>query len=77
MTPGRTLTDADVDAIARALADRLDARLRRARPTGKRRTKDPELAAQLAREVAGPVPAPVDELARARARRALDRMRAR
>ena len=66
----RTLTDADVDAIVRGVVDRLDARARKARPVAKRRTKEPELAAQIAREVA-----PADDVARERARKALARIR--
>lgn len=69
MTP-RALTDADVDAIARAVVDRLDARVRKARPSAKRRTRDPELVAEGAREIAGDV----DDVAKARARRALGRL---
>ena len=66
--PARTLTDADVDAIVRGVVDRLDARNRKRRPA--RRTKEPELAAQIAREVA-----PADDVARERARKALERIR--
>ena len=69
MSKERTLTDADVDAIVRGVVDRLDARNRKRRP-GSRRTKEPELAAQIAREVA-----PADDVARERARKALERIR--
>ena len=69
MSKERTLTDADVDAIVRGVVDRPDARNRKRRP-GSRRTKEPELAAQIAREVA-----PADDVARERARKALERIR--
>lgn len=73
MTCARTLTEADLDAL-RALVrdevDALEARLRRQRPRGQRRTKSVPAGAVLAAEVRPP-----DELARARADRALERLR--
>jgi hypothetical protein len=64
--------EAIVERTVRGVVDRLDARIRKARPTAKRRTREPELAAQLAREH---TPAVVDEVAKARAARALRRIR--
>lgn len=72
----RALTAAEMDElverVVRGVVDRLDARIRKARPSAKRRTKDPELAAQLAREQ---VSGPVDEVARARGRAAVAKLR--
>jgi hypothetical protein len=67
---GRSITDADAEAIARIVVDRLDARLRKARPSAKRRTREPELAARLAADVT-----PADDVARERAKRAIAKLR--
>lgn len=66
------LTEADINAIAEAVACRLDARRHKIRPPGKRRTKNPVVAAQLASEVAK---SGIDDVARARAAKALARLR--
>lgn len=78
MTAARTLTDADLEALAAllrttedAVVDRLEARLRRQRPGGQRRTRSPELVASIAANASPPV----DDLAVARARSALARLK--
>lgn len=77
---GRALTDADLETLRAMLRDEvrqaaevIEARLRGQRVRGQRRHRAPELAAQIAREVAGP--ARVDDVARARAARAVARLR--
>jgi hypothetical protein len=77
MTAARTLTDADIAALRDllrthedAVVDRVEARLKRQRPKAQRRTRTPELVASIAAEST-----PVDELAQARARSALARLR--
>lgn len=65
MSVARMLTDADLDALRRMVRDEVDAleaRLRRQRPRGQRRTKSVSAGAVLASEVRPP-----DELARAKA----------
>lgn len=65
MSVARMLTDADLDALRRMVRDEVDAleaRLRRQRPRGQRRTKSVAAGAVLASEVRPP-----DELARAKA----------
>lgn len=84
VSSSRTLSDADVAAIAAALrpivreeatlaAERLELRLRKQRPAEKRRMKAPEAAAQIAAEIATN---PVNDVAHARASRALKKFRA-
>jgi hypothetical protein len=68
----RTLSAEEIDAIAEAVALRLDARLRKTRAPSKRRTKNPVAAAKLATEAAK---SGIDDVARARAARALERLR--
>lgn len=76
---GRTLTDADLDALRAMIRDEvqraaevIEARLRGQRVRAQRRHRAPELAAQLAREISGPV----DDVAQARAARAVAKLRA-
>ncbi len=67
-----TLDDlrSELRALEEHIVDRVEARLKRQRPKGERRTRTPELVATL-------VPAPMDELAKARARSALAKLRKR
>ena len=78
MTAARTLTAADVEVLEAmlrkhedAVVDRVEARLRRQRPKPQRRTRSPELVASIAADATGPV----DDLAKARARSAIARLR--
>jgi hypothetical protein len=78
----RALTEADLEALramlreeVRAAAEVIEARMRGQRVRSARRHRAPELAAQLAREVAGPAQA--DDVARSRAARAVAKLRGR
>jgi hypothetical protein len=77
MKLARTMTDEELLAQFRAIVreenERLEARLRGERVPGQRRVKSTALAAKLAEEISGPV----DEIAQARGRAAVERLRRR
>lgn len=73
----RALTPEDIEELravfreeVRLAAEVLEARMRGQRVKGKRRFKAPELAAQIAREIA-----PADDIAKERGRRAVEKLR--
>lgn len=77
MSAARSMTDAEllaeVRAIVRDEAERLEARLRGQRLPGQRRVKSAEMAARIAEERAGTV----DDLARSKGAAAVARLRRR